>query len=129
MPSYYLKQPNQKIAVFDSTVDDLVAMNFTEEEALAWGVEQWGRRTAEEKLANGLADKPVWQKSELADGLGRWREALRDIALQHGVDHVRKVLDEMGLPNEEIPQDVVKAAAEREAEWRAEGIEPYAPTT
>lgn len=46
MGTYMLKQPDGLIAIFSSVVDDFTHWDATPGEALAYGVEQWGRSEA-----------------------------------------------------------------------------------
>lgn len=110
MPSLLLKQPNGKFAAFSSVSDYFVAYDMTEEEAIEFGVEEWGREVAKEKLARAIADVPFGKEDTVLDGLRRWRESLTDIALQHGLDGLRNHLSEIGFPDAEIPQSAVDAA-------------------
>lgn len=124
MPSYMLKQPDGLIAVFSSVVDDFTYMNLTEAEAIEFGTTEWGERTAREKLERGLKDAPVWPGDSdfVSDGQGRWREACGDIAFQHGLKHLRSVLDEMGRTDFEIPESAVERAREMEEMLQEDGI-------
>lgn len=123
MPSYFLKQPDGLIAIFSSVVDDFTGYNFTPDEALAYGTEQWGKSTAEEKLERAIKDEGLWEPYTTDDGLGRWRETLETIAFQHGLKHLKSVLEEMGHGDAEIPQAAIDAAEDVESDMDPESEE------
>jgi hypothetical protein len=120
MPTYLLKQPDGKIAIFSSEVDDFTYYGLSEEEAVEVGVEEWGRRTALEKLRNAIEDKRLMQRDFVSDGLGRWRESLENVAFRHGLVHLRTILAEIGFPEWPIHEKALRKAADMEA-MRAEG--------
>ncbi|MNU27281.1 hypothetical protein D3C71_156670 [compost metagenome] len=124
MPSYMLKQPDGLIAIFSSVVDDFTHMNMSEEQALAVGTQEWGERTAREKLGRALADESVWPGDAdfVSDGLGRWREACGDIAFQHGVKHLRTMLDDMECNDFEIPECAKERARDMEEMLQEDGV-------
>ena len=115
MPPRFVLQPDRKLAVFSSVIDDFTHYDLTEAEALKYGIEQWGRATAEEKIANGLADQIQFGKPP-GDGLGRWREALTDLACQHGLAVLRDTLAEIGFPDADIPQSAFDIIEQIEAD-------------
>lgn len=106
MPSRFVLQPDGKLAVFSSFSDDFTHYDLTEAEALEVGTGEWGRATAEQKLANGLADK-IQSGKPPGDGLGRWREALTDLAGQHGLEVLKTTLAEIGFLDAEILQSAL----------------------
>jgi hypothetical protein len=116
MPSYVLKQPNGKFAIFDSIVDDLTWFDMTEEEVLEVGTEQWGRAAAIEKIDRGIDDAPLWEDTGETDGLSRWRKSCESIALQHGLRHLRSRMNEMDLGDVAIPQCAVEMAESVESD-------------
>jgi len=120
MPSYVLKQPNAKYAIFSSVVDDFTWADLTHDELLEAAVEQWGREIAVEKVERGLADQPFWKDPDEGDGLNRWRDACENIALQHGLKHLRMRMDEMGLQDHDFPQSAVDMARSVEADMDPE---------
>lgn len=120
MASYMLKQPNGLIAIFSSVVDDFTYYDLTPEQALECGTEEWGRRTAQEKLDRALADEHLWRRHTTDNGLGRWRESLKTIAFRHGIKHLKKVLEEIGQGDAEIPQEAIEAARDVESDMDQE---------
>jgi hypothetical protein len=116
MATYLLKQPNGLIAIFSSIVDDFTHWDCTPEEALAYGVEQWGRSEAQEKLDRALMDVGLWKSYDTDDGLGRWRETLKTIAFRHGVKHLKDQLETIGQGDAEIPQAAIEAARSVESD-------------
>lgn len=114
MPSYMLKQPDGKIAVFSSVIDDFTHYDLSEEEAMEVGIESWGRDTALQKLQNALEDKRLMAREFVSDGLGRWRESLEDIAFQHGLERLRKTLGEIGFADWPIHEKAVRKATTRD---------------
>jgi len=111
-----LKQPNGLIAIFSSVVDDFTHWDATPEEALAYGVEQWGRSEAQETLDRALMDVPLWKPHSADDGLGRWRETLTAIAFRHGVKHLQDRLEAIGQGDAEIPPQAFEAALSVESD-------------
>ena len=105
-----LKQPDGRIAFFSSIVDDFTAWDATPEEALAYGIKEWGQSVAQEKLDRALMDIGLWKPHTTHDGLGRWRESLTIIAFQHGVKRLQERLDEIGFGDFEIPPEALEAA-------------------
>jgi hypothetical protein len=110
MPSYPLKQPNGLFAVFTTVADGFTDVNLTSDEVIEYGSLEWGREGAIIKLEGAVQDKFIWKPYPLNDGLGRWRECLKLIAIRNGLDHLAKVLADMGLPEADIPPDVIEAA-------------------
>lgn len=120
MPSYVLKTPNEKFAIFSSVVDDFTWTDLSHEELMEAAVEQWGKKIAIEKVERGLADEPLWKDPDEGDGLNRWRDACENIALQHGLKHLRMRMDEMGLQDHDFPQSAVEMAMSVEADMDPE---------
>lgn len=109
--SYMLKQPDGKIAVFSAIAGNFVAYGMNEAEALSFGSDAWGADAAAKKLAAANDDASLDGQAPDLDGLHRWRTALTEIALEHGMDGLRKELTEIGFPDAEIPQSAIDAAA------------------
>lgn len=105
-----LKQPDGLIAIFSSVVDDFTYVCMTEQEALEVGTKEWGEKVGAEKLQRGLEDARLWEANEIEDGLNRWRDACENIAMQHGLEHLREEMDEMDLNAYPIPQSAVEIA-------------------
>jgi hypothetical protein len=120
MPSYVLKQPNGKFAIFSSIVDDFTWIDMTSEEVLKVGTQQWGRETAIEKIERGIADAPLWENTGETDGLSRWRDACKNIALQHGLKVLQSRMDDMGLGDLAIPRCAVEMAQSVESDMDPE---------
>lgn len=114
MPSYLLKQPDGKIAIFSSEVDDFTYYGLSEEEALEIGVEKGGRSAALEKLQNALEDKRLMERDFVSDGLGRWRESLQTIAFQHGLKKLRATLADIGFPDWDIHPEAIRTGENRD---------------
>lgn len=110
MPSYMLKQPDGLIAIFSSVVDDFTYICMSEKEALEVGTAEWGEKIATEKLQRGLEDAKLWKETNSTDGLSRWRDACENIAMQHGLEHLRQEMNEMGLSDFAIPESAVEIA-------------------
>lgn len=108
MPRYYLNQPDGKLAMFSTVVDDFTYAHMTDDEALDLGVEEFGRATAKEKIAAARNDEERYP----ADGLHRWRSALVSIAFAHGLDTLKERLKELGFEDFPIPEEAVKVAEE-----------------
>jgi hypothetical protein len=122
MPSRFVNQPDGNLAVFSTVIDDFTHYAMDETEALEYGIEQWGRETAEAKIKSGRADG-LEHGPGPGDGLGRWREALTDIAMQHGMAGLKETLSDIGFPDAEIPQsvhDILAQIAEDQAAEEAE---------
>jgi hypothetical protein len=105
MPVRFVNQPDGKLALFSTVIDDFTHYDMDEAEALEYGTEQWGRATAEAKIKSGRADG-LEHGPGPGDGLGRWRESLTAIAAQHGMDGLKETLADIGQADAEIPQSV-----------------------
>lgn len=117
MSTRYVNQPDGRLALFSSVCDDFTHYDLSDEEALEYGTEQWGRFTAQQKIEAARADK-LRHGSGPGDGLGRWREALTAIAAQHGMKGLQTTLADIGYSDTEIPQsvhDILAQIAEDEA--------------
>lgn len=85
MPTYLVKQPNDKFAMFSTITDDFEAMDMTEEEAHAECLDRWGRRVADEKVANAKSDAMASDMADLApEGQRRWMGAMSTVRARHG---------------------------------------------
>lgn len=98
MPSRVVRQPNGKLALFSTVVDDFTIMNATVEEMLAGLATEMSLDEAEGKIRRGLDDISE-EIDNLRDfkGLRRWCEALRRILFYHGwetaEERIREVLN------------------------------------
>ncbi len=109
MDTFFLRQPNGKLALFSPTISKFTFGDMNEAEAVEYAQARWGD-TATEKVAVGLDDAPLDQQWETSDGLNRWRWALTAIARRHGIDGLNHALVMIGLPDEDIPQVALDAA-------------------
>lgn len=119
MPTRFVRQPDGLLAVYSTVCSDFTHYAMTETEALAFGTEEWGKATAEQKVASALSDK---LQVGTGDGLGRWREALTGIACEHGLQGLRTTLSEIGFPDAEIPESALQIVAQVEADRREDGV-------
>jgi hypothetical protein len=122
MPSRFVNQPDGRLAVFSSVCDDFTHYDLSDEEALEYGTEQWGRLTAQQKIEAARADR-LEHGAGPGDGLGRWREALTAIAAQHGMEGLKSTLADIGYADTEIPQSVHRILAQIEEERAADEAE------
>lgn len=88
----FVKQPNGLLAYFSSIVGNFGGMNIQPDEArevaLALGCDA---ETADAKVRRALVDElPFAENGECGDGLARWEDALRTIALVHGLTVMRE---------------------------------------
>jgi hypothetical protein len=113
--SRFVNQPDGRLAVFSSVCDDFTHYDLSDEEAMEYGVEQWGRLTAQQKIEAARADR-LEHGPGPGDGLGRWREALTTIAAQHGMEGLKTTLSDIGYADTEIPQSVHDILEQIEAE-------------
>lgn len=111
MPSFVLKQPDGKLAIYSTVADDFLYFGMDEAEALEACVAKWGHDAAEGKLAHGISDRPLGEPWIVSDGLNRWRYSLTEIATEHGLAHLKKVLAEINLPDADIPQSATAAGS------------------
>jgi hypothetical protein len=107
MAVFLLRQPDGKLAAFSTVCDDFTHYDLTEGEAIDAVVERCGRMEAEAKLHRALNDDVMDGPRDAADGLYRWRIALRDCGRQHGLEHLKNVLREIGFAEYEIPKSVM----------------------
>lgn len=107
MPSFALKQPNGKYAIFSSVVDDFVFCDATYDEALEELKFERGQDEALKMLQSAVDDRPIRGELRCGNGLGRWKSALKTIGFRHGMDGLASSLAEAGMSDYEIPSDVV----------------------
>jgi hypothetical protein len=107
--TFFLRQPNGKLALFSPTISKFTFSDMTEVEALEYAQARWGD-TAIEKVRDAIDDAPLGQQWETSDGLNRWRWTLTYIARAQGIDGLNYALDMIGLPDEDIPQSALDAA-------------------
>lgn len=110
MPSYPLMQPNGLFAVFTTVADGFTDVNLTADQVIEYGSDLWGRDGAKIKLEGAIQDSYINSPYLTNDGLGRWRECLKMIAIRNGLDHLKYILVDMGLPDAEIPVEAVNVA-------------------
>jgi len=111
MPSYFVKLPDGRLALFSTVVDDFTSDAMTEGEALKEGTFLWGTLSAERSVARAGDRPPHSVLSNYGnDGLHGWREALMHIALRHGIGVVRDRLQGWGLDDSEIPSEAFEVA-------------------
>jgi hypothetical protein len=122
MPSRFVNQPDGRLAVFSSVCDDITHFDLSDEEALEYGTQEWGRFNAEQKIEAARADR-LEHGPGPGDGLGRWREALTAIAAQHGMEGLKTTLADIGHSDAEIPQSVHRILAQIEEDRAAEEAE------
>jgi hypothetical protein len=99
VPQFNVKQPDGRYAIFSTIVDNFIAANLTREEAVEHWARQFGRESAEAKVARAESEEDVWTKQP-GGTLHRWRDCLRTIESVHGENGLREVLEEMGQPIE-----------------------------
>lgn len=91
MPSFYMKQPNGRYALFSSIPDDFYAMNMTRSEAMTVARcdhgDDAGRRKIERADADALAE---YYDEKAPAGLRRWWGALSVVGAVHGDEMRRK---------------------------------------
>lgn len=104
MPTFLLRQPDDKIAAFSTVVEDFTAYDMTTEEALLYCIDDLrvGRDTAETMLRQALEDHIPFKDGALGDGTQRWAYALKMAALNHTRAHVAETLTTMGFPDIDI---------------------------
>lgn len=114
MPQFFVKQPDGKFAVFSTVVDDFHEMGMSEEEALEHAREEMrlGPDDVEVVFGKAKRDEPFWDTPDRGDGLNRWRQALVPLAIRHGLHTVSARLREMGMGDDAIPPEAIRAAAE-----------------
>lgn len=100
--------------MFSENVDDFTHFGMSEQEALVFGTDEWGSEAARLKLEAAIDDRPLLAADFVSDGLGRWRAALDDIAFQHGIDHLRSTLAEIGFQDWPIHANAVRRSAARD---------------
>lgn len=122
MPARFVNQPDGRLAVFSTVCDDFTHYDLSNEEAIEYGTQEWGRFNAEQKIEAARADR-LEHGPGPGDGLGRWREALTAIAAQHGMEGLKTTLADIGYSNAEIPPSVHRILAQIEEERAAEEAE------
>lgn len=91
MPSFYLKQPNGKYALFSTIVDDFCAMDMTRQEAMMHARAEMGDEQAARKIERADRDENAAEYDEKAPaGLRRWWGALSAVGAVHGDEARRK---------------------------------------
>lgn len=114
MPSYFLKQPDGKLAVFSTVVDDFVAVGLTEAEANEFSLAEMGvgRSHTDVLVGTALRDEPYWKAVDRGDGLNRWRQATTALTIRRGIDAARIRLADMGLDPSDLPPEAIRAGIE-----------------
>ena len=87
MSSFFLRQPNGKLARFSSFVDDFTMFDLTPEEAEALVLEELvedAKRKAKEAVQRALDDVPPRMHGVKGTGLQRWQSALETVEAIHG---------------------------------------------
>jgi len=95
MPSYVALQPNGKLAVFSSIVDDFTYLNCEASQLREMFCQTMGRSDAQAKVQRGLDDEEIWPGENVNRPHHRWKEGLQTIRLIHG----QKRLDEFLAEN------------------------------
>jgi len=114
-----VKQPNGRLAIFSSYVDDFVASDGTPTTIEISCVERLdiGRETACSMIRDGLEDRTfVSEESLKDDGLNNWRRCLEAIGRVHGNERVQNYVEQLSQQHEqsrEVPRLVRLEAAER----------------
>jgi hypothetical protein len=98
MPSYFVMQPNGKLAVFSTIVDHFTHLNLTEDESVQWCRDhRMSEMDAAAKVRRGTDDdlKDIMNRPCCDDvPLRRWHDALNMILHMHGTDGLAKFLIE-----------------------------------
>ncbi|HEX4334637.1 MAG TPA: hypothetical protein VH062_01920 [Polyangiaceae bacterium] len=87
MPSFFVKQPDGRLARFSSVVDDFVAFDMTAEEAEQLILDELvevARATAKAAVKRGIDDELPRHHGVYGDGQARWRDALETVESIHG---------------------------------------------
>lgn len=86
MPSYIVKQPDGKYAMFSTIVDDFTCGDMTEDEAVdACKEDGCNRLASADKLYRAQKDEAAWEYDEAAPpGQRRWMGAIVAIHRVHG---------------------------------------------
>jgi hypothetical protein len=112
VPQFFVKQPDGKFAVFSTVVDDFHEMGMSEEEALEHARDEMrlGQDDVEVVFGKAKRDEPFWDTPDRGDGLNRWRQALVPLAIRHGLETVSERLRAMGLRDDAVPPEAIRAA-------------------
>lgn len=94
MPSYVALQPNGKLAVFSSIVDDFTVLDATEEQLIDYFLDHMGRKDAREKVQRGLNDEAIEPGEKMHPPLHRWKESLDTMRVVHGRKRLEEFLAE-----------------------------------
>jgi hypothetical protein len=114
VPKFFVKQPDGRFALFSTIVDDFLETGMSEEEAVENAVDKLGVRRDEIDAVIGKAkrDEPFWPTEDRGDSLNRWRQALKPLAIRHGIEAVAARIRHMGLAENTIPEEAIRAAEE-----------------
>lgn len=114
MPKFFVKQPDGKLALFSTIVDDFTEWGLSDEEAVEVATDTLGVSldTMDDVVGKARRDEPFWSSVDRGDGRNRWRQALIPLAAQHGLDAVGARLREMGLAENEVPEEAIRASEE-----------------
>lgn len=94
MPQYVVRQPNGLLATFSTIVDDFTVLDATEAEMRAEWIDKIGREEGNAKVQRGVDDDMTGLgDTTAADGLNRWRDALRTIRMVHGEDRAQRRIE------------------------------------
>ena len=95
MPTYFVRQPNGKLARFSTVVDAFCEVDMSESDALRWCRERMGEDEAREKVRRAVADEPTdgpGGRRCCDQGLVRWHDSLATILHVHGTAGLAKFL-------------------------------------
>jgi hypothetical protein len=112
-----VRQPDGKLACFSSVSDNFTMWDATEEEAVAYCVDELdlGPNSARAMVQRGLDDlKPFSTKH--GSGLDRWDDSLQTIATVHGEKVLRERMAEMGFSDYPKLDGIIKEYARPEEE-------------
>jgi hypothetical protein len=114
MPQFFVKQPDGKLALFSTVVDDFIEIGLSDDEAIDKAVESLGAQpnVVEAIIEKARQDEPFWPAKDRGDGQNRWRQALNGLAVRHGIETVTARVRDMGLAEDAIPQEALLAAEE-----------------
>ena len=97
MPTYFVKQPNGRLARFTTIVDGFTHMNLTREEAISLALVkgQEFASTYSESAATGMVERALADESGFydegkprrADGLKRWHGCIEIIRLRDKAEY------------------------------------------
>lgn len=104
-------QPDGRLAVFSTVVDNFVLINGDDIEVYEYYLRDMGRREAREQVLRGKEDP----------NLERWHDSWDSIACQHGEKGVREMAKEIGVEVElRWLEACIKYEKDREAERERE---------